>query len=283
VGFTRGRKEGTGKHRSSDRRSCFYAPGSGFDLPSSSGTSPFRPEVALPAPLHRRRCGLRAPTRLQLLGLARVTVVPAPGSASHWRDRVPRLVALATRVLALRRSPCISERASSEVPGCGHVSCRSARGSVPASAAPSPLAADPSPAIGLSCDASVRRPLTARLPAARDGAVSAGHLPPVQRRGTRPHRAAAWRGESGESRRSRSNQEVSAGTDTISAVDLVVGAGKVDPTLESVERARPCLPNRRRARVPRLRGAHAARPAGARGPHRRDSTQLGWWEPRSGP
>src|SRR6266508_4539163 len=42
---TRGRKEGKAKHRSSDRRSCFYAPGSGLHLLSSSGTCPFRPEV----------------------------------------------------------------------------------------------------------------------------------------------------------------------------------------------------------------------------------------------
>jgi hypothetical protein len=40
----------------------------------------------------------------------------------------PRLVTLATRVLAIRRSPSVSERASSEVPGCGHASSRSARG-----------------------------------------------------------------------------------------------------------------------------------------------------------
>src|SRR6266508_6548500 len=39
-GFTRGRKEGTAKHRSNDRRSCFYAPGSGFHLLTSSGTAP---------------------------------------------------------------------------------------------------------------------------------------------------------------------------------------------------------------------------------------------------
>ena len=46
----------------------------------------------------------------------------------------PRLVTLATRISALGRSPCVSERASFEVPGCGHASCCSACGSVPASA-----------------------------------------------------------------------------------------------------------------------------------------------------
>lgn len=64
--------------------------------------------------------------------------------------------------------------------------------------APSPVAADPSPAIGLACDASVRRPLAARLPPARDGAVSAGHLPPVQRRCMRPNRVGPREGETGE-------------------------------------------------------------------------------------
>jgi hypothetical protein len=47
---------------------------------------------------------------------------PRAASGSAWprRDRRAPLVPLATRVLALRRSPCVSERASSEVPGCGH-------------------------------------------------------------------------------------------------------------------------------------------------------------------
>jgi hypothetical protein len=77
---------------------------------------------------------LRAPTHLQVLGFARVTLVPVSGSASPRRDRRaapgdPRLSRLGTPAI-----PCVSELASSEVPGCGHVSCRSARGSVPASA-----------------------------------------------------------------------------------------------------------------------------------------------------
>jgi hypothetical protein len=40
--------------------------------------------------------------------------------------------------------------------------------------------------------------LAARLPAARDGAVSAGHLPPVQRHGTALDRVVKERGETGE-------------------------------------------------------------------------------------
>jgi hypothetical protein len=40
--------------------------------------------------------------------------------------------------------------------------------------------------------------LAARLPAARDGAVSAGHLPPVQRYGTALDRVVKERGETEE-------------------------------------------------------------------------------------
>jgi hypothetical protein len=77
----------TAKHRSSDRRSCDYEPGSGFHLLSSSGTCPFRPEVALPAPLRRRRCGSTGADRLQLLGPACVTLVLALWLRSPRRDR----------------------------------------------------------------------------------------------------------------------------------------------------------------------------------------------------
>jgi type I restriction enzyme M protein len=52
----------------------------------------------------------------------------------------------------------------------------------------------------LVIDASVRRPVAARRPAARDGAVPAGHLPPIQRRGRPPNRGDVKRGETGESR-----------------------------------------------------------------------------------
>jgi hypothetical protein len=40
--------------------------------------------------------------------------------------------------------------------------------------------------------------LAARLPAARDGAVSAGHLPPEQRHGMALDRVVKERGETGE-------------------------------------------------------------------------------------
>jgi hypothetical protein len=121
------------KHRSSDRRSCFYAPGAGFHLLASSGRVP---------------SDRRWPYRLRFVGVGAL-YGRRPSSATRPRSRdprtglwlarlgenaAPRLMTLATRVLALQRSPCVSERASSEVPGCGHASCRSARGSVPASA-----------------------------------------------------------------------------------------------------------------------------------------------------
>jgi hypothetical protein len=113
---------------------CCYAPGWALTSLRPSGTCPFRPEVALPAPLRRRRCGSTGADRLQLLGLARVTLMPA--SRLLFASARSRAAAgtLATRVLALGRSPCVSERTSSEVPGCGHASCRCTHGSVPASA-----------------------------------------------------------------------------------------------------------------------------------------------------
>jgi hypothetical protein len=74
------------------------------------------------------------------------------------------------------RSPCVSELASSEVPGCGHASCRSAAARSQPRPAPSPVAADPSPAMGLACDASVRRPVggppAAQLATARSRRVT---------------------------------------------------------------------------------------------------------------
>jgi hypothetical protein len=51
------------------------APGSGVHLLSSSGTCPSRPKVALPAPLHRRRCG---------------STGADPSSAARPRSRDPR-------------------------------------------------------------------------------------------------------------------------------------------------------------------------------------------------
>jgi hypothetical protein len=138
---------------------------------------------------------LRAPTRLQLLGFARVTLRLGSGSTSPRRDRRAAAGTLAVRVLALRRSPCVSERASSEVPGCGHASCHCTHGSVPASAR--------SLAGGCRSFASHRARLrclgpktswrTACRPV-RDGAVSAGHLPPVQRHATVQNRGGSQRG-----------------------------------------------------------------------------------------
>jgi hypothetical protein len=80
-----------------------------------------RSEVAQPAPLCRDRCGSRAPTRLQCwvslaLALTRVRFLP-PCGIDTTSART-----LAARDLALGRSPAVSERASHEVPGCGHAS-----------------------------------------------------------------------------------------------------------------------------------------------------------------
>jgi hypothetical protein len=125
-----------------------------------SPTKPLATGSDPPSPLGRRRCGSRAPTRLQLLGLARVTLVPASGSASPRRDRRAAPGGPRHSPLGAPAIPCVSERASSEVPGCSHASCRSARGS---SSLGRSLAFGRgySPAIGLACDASVRRPLAA--------------------------------------------------------------------------------------------------------------------------
>jgi hypothetical protein len=96
----------------------------GLHLLASSGTCPFRPEVALPAPLRRRRCGSTGRRRSSAARPDARDLVPASGSARLGEIAAPRPMTLTVRVLALRRPPCISERASSEVPGCGHASCR---------------------------------------------------------------------------------------------------------------------------------------------------------------
>jgi hypothetical protein len=127
-----------------------------FHLLSSSGTLPFRPEAALPAPLRRRRW-LSGADRLQPLGLARVTLAPSLAPPAPVRSAASPGT-LVARLTARGRSPCDSERASSEMPGCGHASCSSARGSVP----PRPLSrpgGHPLPADRLACDASVRKPV----------------------------------------------------------------------------------------------------------------------------
>jgi hypothetical protein len=101
--------------------------------------------------------------------------------------------------LALGRSPCSPELASSEVPGCG------------SRLVPVPLVARSRPRPLPRSWRQIHRQPSARLrclgpktgwrpagPSARDGAVPAGHLPPVQRRDTRLERGAGRRGEIGE-------------------------------------------------------------------------------------
>jgi hypothetical protein len=209
----------------------------GFHLLSSSGTCPFRPEVALPSPLRRRRCGS---TGVDPSSAARPrSRDPRTGLAPPRLGEIaaPRLVTLATRVLALRRSPCVSERASSEVPGCGHASCPSARGSAQPRPGLSPVAGDPSPAIGLACDASVRT-LVGGPPAGRLRRRGLGGSPSTctkAQNGAEPSRQAA-----GRNRRVLIEGAptpvggVGSGHSTI-PVDLVVGAGKLDRPLQDVE------------------------------------------------
>jgi hypothetical protein len=136
---------------------------------------------------------LRTLTRLQVLGLAGVILSPASSSAGSGEIAVSSgLLAVPSPALGL--SPFISERASSEVPGWGHASCRSARGSVPASAAPSRLVADPSPAIGSLAMPRSEDRLAARWPvrSRRHGAGGSPSTPTKAR-----NLAAAWRGEVG--------------------------------------------------------------------------------------
>jgi hypothetical protein len=62
---------------------------------------------AQPASLRRRRCGSTGADRLQLLGLARVTLVPASGSARLGEIAAPRLMTprhsrLGTPAISLR-------------------------------------------------------------------------------------------------------------------------------------------------------------------------------------
>jgi hypothetical protein len=91
-----------------------------------------------------------------------VGLAPSP---SRWLLDPPPLSAigtprLGTLPLATLRSgdlPALSERASHEMPGCGHASRRFAGGSIRPPPAPSPMTADPAPAIGLTCDASVQK------------------------------------------------------------------------------------------------------------------------------
>ena len=104
---------------------------------------------------------------------------------------------LAARDLATGRSPASSERASHEVPGCGHAFApsRSPGARVPAARA---AEAEPQRTIGLACDAPVRRQLAARLPSRR--ACGIGEPPPplqVTSRG--PKLVGRWCREDAES------------------------------------------------------------------------------------
>jgi hypothetical protein len=182
-----------------DRRSCRYAPTGGLTpcRPVIARDMPCRPEAALRFRCRRRRCSLRTPTPFFRASARPRASVPTCGPIARRRGLQPRL--------ASRRSHPgagtvfrISRARPSEVPECGHASCRCARDLIPASAAPSPLAADPLPASGLACDATVRRPIGAPGRPPCDGAVPAGHLPPVQRRDIRVERHGRWGGEIGE-------------------------------------------------------------------------------------
>jgi hypothetical protein len=143
-----------------DRRSCRYAPTGGLTpcRPVIARDMPCRPEAALRFRFRRRRCSLRTPTPLS---------GPRPARGPRCQLVAPLRVgeALQPRLASRRSHPGagtvfrISRARPSEVPECGHASCRYARDLIPASAAPSPLAADPLPASGLACDATVRRPI----------------------------------------------------------------------------------------------------------------------------
>jgi hypothetical protein len=132
-GFTRGRKEArrsTGQatgDRAAMRPVGLSPPCVVGDVALPTGGGPTCSASSASVRLDGRRpvfsCSASRATSWRLLGSARLGEIAAP-----------RLVTLTTRVFALWRSPCVSERASSEVPGCGHASCRCAHGLVPASA-----------------------------------------------------------------------------------------------------------------------------------------------------
>ncbi len=170
-----------------------------FHLLSSSGPCPSDQGAALPARSSAsvRLCGRRpssgprsrARDPLAVFRLSRIE-----------RDPRPHAGLLATRVPALGRSPCVPERASSEMPGCGR-----------ACAVPLAVRSQPRPALspmglrillpatGPVCDASVRRPCQPAGRPVRGGAVLAGHLPP--HKGERAARSVSLRSE--EKARSR--------------------------------------------------------------------------------
>jgi hypothetical protein len=161
---------------------------------------PFRPEVALPAPLRRRRCGStgadpssaawlrsRDPQTGLWLHVARRDCRAAPGDPRHSRLGTCGDLPASPSSPHLRCPGAVTPRAA---PRAARFQPRPA---------PSPVAADPSPAIGLLAMPRSEDQLAARLPAARDCAVSAGHLPPVQGHGTAQDRVGKERGEIEES------------------------------------------------------------------------------------
>jgi hypothetical protein len=146
-GFARGWKKGTAKHRSGDGDRAAKRPARAASPPLVVVDVPFRPEAALPAPLRRRRCGysgcpLFSPSASRERLSCRFPTPPAlaRSAASPWT--------LAVRVPAPGRSPCISERASSEVPGCGRLVPFGSRLGLSLGRSLA-LAADPLPVVGL--------------------------------------------------------------------------------------------------------------------------------------
>jgi hypothetical protein len=113
------------------------------------------PEAVLPAPLHRRRCGFQTPARLQDLDLA---CVPPPASGSQCSGRIGCFACDSRRSpWAIGRSPCIPERASSEVPGA--VTPRAVRFAARSSLGRSPPSRRIHANTELASDASVRGPV----------------------------------------------------------------------------------------------------------------------------
>jgi hypothetical protein len=168
-------------------------------LLASSGTCPFRPEVALPAPLRRRRCGStgadpssaawlrsRDPQTGLWLHVARRDCRAAPGDPRHSRLGTCGDLPASPSSPHLRCPGAVTPRAAPLAAG------------FQPRPAPSPVAADHSPAIDSLAMPRSEDQLAARRPLARDGAVSAGHLPPVQRRCRRPNRVGPREGETGE-------------------------------------------------------------------------------------
>jgi hypothetical protein len=159
---------------------------------------PSRPGAVLPAPIRRRRCGPRTPTRLQSLGLAHWPSGAASGSAGSGEIR--RLVR-GPRRSRLRRSGGLPALPSAPPLRCpGAVTPRAVR--LVARSQPRPL-----PRLGgrsiashqPACDTSVRRPVGG--PLARPLAtprVLRGHLPLVQNRDIPAERGGQGPGEIGE-------------------------------------------------------------------------------------